>query len=77
NALGTSRGYTHQCWHEWHTAQSTTQPLNHSTTQPLNQPAIPDALSGWRTVIDANDPSQAADLDAIRAAVAAGKISVG
>lgn len=69
NALGTSKGYTHQVWHEWHNARNS-QPAIHPAT-------IPDALTGWRTVIDADDPSQAAEIENIRQAVAAGKISIG
>lgn len=68
--LKTSNGYTHQVWHEWHAAQS--------TNQPTNQPAtIPDALHGWREVVESDNPASVEQMEAIRQAIASGKISVG
>jgi len=68
-ALHTSTGYTHQIWHEWHNARN---------SQPAPRPAaIPDALHGWREIVESDNPASLEQMEAIRQAIAAGKITVG
>ena len=64
NALNTSKGYTHQVWHEWHTARSA-------------RPALQSNVFGKAlTVLDATNPADAADIKSIQNEIANGNFTV-
>lgn len=74
--LKTSLGYTHECWHAWHKAQSTVQPINQRPTT-VPPTVVPDAIHGWREIVEADNPASLEQMEAIRQAIASGKITVG
>jgi hypothetical protein len=75
NELGIAQGYAHELWHKLHPKGKSYQPPA-PPTQP-RQTRIPDALHGWREIVEADDPASAEQMEAIRQAIASGKISVG
>ena len=80
--LKTSNGYTHECWHAWHKAQKASAepaPVEPVETQQTTVPpaTVPDAIYGWREVVESDNPASVEQMEAIRQAIASGKISVG
>ena len=82
-ALGTSNGWTHQCWHEWHKAQKLQSPTPSAKPEPewvggkefldLSQT---DIFGHNLTVLDTANPADAAELERIRAEIARGNFDI-
>lgn len=73
--LGISKAYANELWHSLHPKGDNYQPPA-PPTQP-RETRIPDALHGWREIVEADDPASIEQMEAIRHAIASGKISVG